>query len=136
MAGNSTLLKIVAIVAVAAVSTVAFFAAMTFPRTIVNLPVSFTVGFEREQRAFEVPWLHDTAQIAVAVSNGTSLWRASITDSNGEEVWSHSALQGEATTFISEWVKLPNSGYNFTFSTIGAGSLNASIKLTSKGGFW
>ena len=136
MAGTSTLLKALAIVAVAVLLVAAVYAALTFPRTVVDFGVSFTVGFEQEQQGFEVPWLHDKAQVEVAVVNGSSLWRAIITSANGEEVWSHGALQGEQTTYTSEWIALPNAGYNLTFSTIGVGSLDANIKVSSKGGIW
>jgi len=136
MAGTSTLLKTLAIGVVAVLLIAAFYAALTFPRTVVDFQVSFTVGFDREQREFEVPWLHDKAQVEVAVNNGSSLWRASITNANGDEIWSHSAIQGEQTTYTSEWIALPNAAYNMTFSTIGAGSLEANLKVASKGGIW
>jgi hypothetical protein len=136
MAGSSTLLKALAIAAVAVLLVAAVYAALTFPRTVVDFGVSFTVGFEQEQQGFDVPWLHDKAQVEVAVVNGSSLWRASITNANGDEVWSHSAIQVEQTTYTSEWIALPNAGYNLTFSTIGVGSLEANLKIASKGGIW
>ena len=133
MAGTSTLVKILAIVAVAVLLVAAVYAALTFPRTVVDFQVSF---IDVEQREFEIPFLHDKAQVAVGVADGSSLWRASITNANGEEVWSHSALQGEQTTYTSEWIALPNAAYNITFSTIGAVSLEANIRVSSKGGIW
>jgi len=136
MPGASTFLKIIAIVVAVVVLIAAVFVALTFPRTVVEFPVSFTIGIDREQRQIEIPWLHDKAQVEVAVTNGSSLWRASITNSTGEEVWSHSALQGEQTTYTSGWIAMPSASYNFTFSTIGAGSLDATIKIISKGGIW
>jgi len=136
MPGTSKILKITAIVVVAVVLFAAVFVALTFPRTVVEFPVSFTIGIDREQRQIEIPWLHDKAQVEVAVTDGSSLWRASITNSSGDEVWSHSALQGEQTTYTSGWITMPSAAYNFTFSTIGAGSLDASIKIISKGGIW
>jgi len=136
MGGTSTLLKTLAIAAVAILLVAAVYAALTFPRTIVDFQVSFTIGLDREQREFDVPWLHDKAQVEVAVNNGSSLWRATITNANGNEIWSHSALQGEQTTYTSEWIALPNAAYNLTFSTIGVGSLEANLKVASKGGIW
>lgn len=136
MPGASTFLKIIAIVVAVVVLIAAVFVALTFPRTVVEFPVSFTIGIDREQRQIGIPWLHDKAQVEVAVTNGSSLWRASITNSTGEEVWSHSALQGEQTTYTSGWIAMPSASYNFTFSTIGAGSLDATIKIISKGGIW
>jgi SH3-like domain-containing protein len=133
MGGTSTLIKILVIVAVAVLLVAAVYAALTFPRAVVDFQVS---SIDREQREFEVPLLHDKAQVAVGVADGSSLWRASITNANGEEVWSHSALQGEQTTYTSEWIVLPNAAYNITFSSIGAFSLEANIRVTSKGGIW
>jgi SH3-like domain-containing protein len=136
MPGASTFLKIIAIVVAVVVLIAAVFVALTFPRTVVEFPVSFTIGIDREQRQIGIPWLHDKAQVEVAVTNGSSLWRASITNSSGDEVWSHSALQGEQTTYTSGWIAMSGASYNFTFSTIGAGSLDATIKIISKGGIW
>ena len=136
MVGTAPLLKALAIAAVAVLLVAAVYAALTFPRTVVDFQVSFTIGFEQEQRGFEVPWLHDRAQVEVAVVNGSSLWRASITNTKGDEIWSHSAIQGEQTTYTSEWIQLPNAGYNITFSTIGLGSLEANLKVVSKGAIW
>jgi len=133
MAGTSVLVKILAIGAVAVLSVAAVYAALTFPGAVVDFQVSF---IEREQREFEVPLLHDQAQVEVAVADGSSLWRASITGANGEEIWSHSAIQGEQTTYTSEWIALPHAVYNITFSTIGAVSLEANIRVSSKGGIW
>ena len=123
MARASTLLKILAIGVVAVVLVAAVYAALTFPRTIVEFPVSFTLGLDRKQQEFEVPWLHDKAQVEVAITNGTSIWRASISNAQGE-VWHNSEIQGGQTTYHSEWITLPSGQYNFTFS-IGAGSLDA-----------
>src|SRR5512136_223911 len=136
MAGTSTLLKTMAVAAVAVLLVAAVYAALTFPRTAADFGVSFTVGFEQKLQGFEVPWLHDKAQVEVTVVNGSSLWRASVTNADGSEVWSHSAIQVEQTTYTSEWIALPNAGYNLTFSTIGVGSLDANIKVSSKGGIW
>ncbi len=80
--------------------------------------------------------MHEEVQVEIAVTNGSSLWRTSITNANGDEIWSHGALQSEQTTFISEWISLPNAGYRITFSIIGVGSLEARLKVASKGGIW
>ena len=139
MAGTSAPLKIVAIIVVAVALVAAAYAALTFPRTIVEFPVSFTLGLDREQREFEIPWLHEKAQVEIAISNGTSIWRASISNAQGDEVWHHSAVQGEQTTYHSEWITLSSGQYNFTFSIVGGlleSSLDANIKVTSKGGIW
>jgi hypothetical protein len=133
MAGVSLPIKALVITLVAVLIAVAIYAALTFPRTVTDFQVSF---IDREQREFELPWLHDKVQVAVSVTSGSSLWRASITSAIGEEVWSHGTPQGEQQTYTSEWIALPAGAYNITFSTIGLVSLEAEIRVTSKGGIW
>jgi len=132
---DSRIFKIAAAVIIAVMMVAVAFSALTFPRVMLNFPVAFSVGFDSKQQEFEVPILHDKVQVSVTIASGTSLWRATIVDVNGEELWSHATAQGDQTTYHSEWVSLPNGRYNFTFSTIG-GALNAEISATSKGGFW
>ena len=132
----STVMKIVVTVLVVVLAAFALYSALTFPRAVVDLQTSFNVGVDREVREFDVAFLHDQALVEVAVTTGTSLWRASITDANGSEVWSHSKAQGDSTTYQSGWIALPSGNYNFTFGTIGIGNLDANVKVTSKGGFW
>ncbi len=108
------------------------YAALIFPRAVVD----FSAGADQELKQFEVPALHDKAQVQVAVNSGSALWRATIMDSSGNEVWRHDKLQGEQTTYTSEWLSLPSGQYNFTFGTLGIGGLQANVKITSKGGFW
>jgi hypothetical protein len=133
---SSTGTKIVAAVLVIVLAVVVLYSALTFPRAEVNLQVSFTVGVDREAKEFDVPFLQDKALVEVGVTTGTALWRASITDANGSEVWSYSKAQGDSTTYQSGWIALPSGHYNFTFGTIGIGNLDAYVKVTSKGGFW
>lgn len=128
--------KIVAAVIIIVVAIAGVYAALTFPRTVVDFQVSFTVGADRQQKEFEVPLLHDKVQVEVTVNSGSALWRASIADADGDEIWSHSAAQGEQTTYSSDWTSLPSGGYNFTFGTVGGGGLQANIRVASKGGFW
>ncbi len=135
MAGTSTLLKIVAVVVAVVITVAAVYVTFTFPRTVVEFSVSFTIGLDREQREFDVPWLHDKVQVEVTVTNGSSLWRASITNATGYEIWYHSAVQGEQTTYTSEWITLPSTSYNFTY-VIAAAPLDATIRVISKGGIW
>ncbi len=108
---------------------------LTSPRSVVNFPVSFTIGADVERMEFNVPIFHDSVQIKVIVDNGNLLWTASILRQDNV-LWSHAAHQGGQTTYSSDWVQLPSGDYNFTFATAGIGSLDAEILVTSKGGFW
>jgi len=131
----SSTLKIVAAIVIVVVVVVGAYAALTFPRAVVDFQVSFTMGVDRELKRFEVPALHDKAQVEVIINSGSALWRASIANANGI-IWQHSAAQGGQTTYRGDWIALPSGQYNFTFETIGFGELNANIRVTSKGGFW
>jgi len=131
----SNILKIASAVIILVLAAVVLYSALTFPRVVVDLPVSFAAGVDREVRMFDVSFPHDKVLVEVAVTTGAALWRASITDANGE-VWSHSKAQGDSTTYQSGWIALPSGNYNFTFGTIGIGNLDANVKVTSKGGFW
>lgn len=126
-----TLLLIIVLAAI--VFTV--FAALTYPRTVFSFSVAFTIGADSRKKDFDVPLLHGLAQLEIRVQSGTALWSAKI-ESGDEAVWSHSASQGGQTTYTSEWIQLASGHYNFTFRTIGIGSLEAEIKLITKGGFW
>ena len=135
MALSSRSKKIVAVVVIAVVVVAVSYTALTFPRDVVSFPVAFSIGLDRVQQVFDVPILNDKAQVTVAISSGSSLWSATIIDQNGNELWSHATAQGDQTTYHSAWIPLPSGRYNFTFATL-AGSLNAQISVTSKGGFW
>lgn len=117
------------------VTTLGTYAALTFPRNVVSFPVSFTIGADVENREFEVPALHEWVEVEVVVSSGTSLWTAKILMED-DVLWSHAAHQGDQTAYKSGWIKLPSGHYTFKFVTAGLGSLDAEIKVTSKGGFW
>jgi SH3-like domain-containing protein len=132
----STTLKIVVAVVIVLVAVVGVYAALTLPRDAVNFTVSFTVGVDSEQREFEMPFTHDKAQVSVSISSGSALWRATITDADGEEVWTHTVGQGDGQTYNSDWLSLPSGSYNFTFRTIGGGDLQANVRVTTKGGIW
>ncbi|MEM0357320.1 MAG: hypothetical protein QXL77_02970 [Candidatus Bathyarchaeia archaeon] len=109
--------------------------ALTYPRVLVSFTVSFTVGADVKRVEFEVPFLHERVQVEVRVRSGNALWTASILE--GENiVWRHTASQSSQTTYTSEWIKMSNGRYNFTFATAGLGSLEAEVKIVSKGGFW
>src|SRR5450759_1121421 len=117
------------------VAAFAVYAGVTYPRTIVNIPVSFTLGVDSKTAAFDQPVLDDKVQVQVGVQNGAALWRAQIL-SGDQVIWEHSAAQGEQQSYSSGWIQLASWSYNFTFATIGIGSLEATATVTSKGGFW
>ncbi len=131
----SKTVKIVLAVAVIVIVVFAAFAAVTYPTTAVGFSVSFTVGFDRQVKEFEVPFLHSVAQVEVSVVSGTALWRAQI-ETNGTTLWEHATAQGGMTTYTSEWIQLAPGRYNMTFGTVGLGSLDAEVTVTTKGGFW
>lgn len=113
---------------------VAYFT-LTYPRVLVNFSVSFTIGADVRRMEFEVPFLHERVKVEVSVYSGNALWTAKIL-SGDDVLWNQAASQGGQTTYSSEWIRLPSGRYNFTFATAGMSSLEAEIKLTSKGGFW
>ncbi len=112
------------------------FAWWTYPRTILSLPVSFTVGASTQEKVFEVPALDDSVQVQVKINNGASLWQASILGDNSTTIWSHQKAQSEQTVYSSEYFSLASGNYTLVFATIGAGSLDAQIEVEAKGGFW
>ena len=129
---NTSKILLIIVMVVAPLGT---YIILTYPRNVVGFPVSFAVGVETEQREFDVSILHSRVQVEVVVDSGTSLWSAKIQNQNGV-LWDHVAHQGGQTTYRSGWIELPRGHYNFTFATIGLGSLEAEITVTSKGGFW
>jgi hypothetical protein len=132
---SSALKAAVAVIAVIVV-IVAAYSLLTYPRDIVDFPVDFTVGAASEQANLDMPIWDSAVQVKVSVNRGAALWSASIVDSEGNTVWSHSAAQGEQKTYTSNWQPLAAGRYNFTFATVGAGSLDAKVTVTAKGGFW
>lgn len=129
-------LLVLAIIVILLVAVFSVYAVVTYPKTALFIPVSFTpVGVDVITREFNVQFLNDKVQVQVAVENGTSLWNAQILNQS-QAIWEHSASQGEQTIYRSDWIALPSGPYNFTFRTLGIGSLNAQITVTSKGGFW
>jgi hypothetical protein len=133
---SKSALTVAAVFLVAIVVGVGVYAALTFPRAVVDFQVSFTVGVDNEQREFEMPALHEKAQVEFALGSGSALWRASIINAEGTTIWEHTKAQGDQTIYQSEWLTLPSGRYNFTFGTIGLGELQANVKVTTKGGFW
>jgi uncharacterized membrane protein len=114
---------------------VAIHAGITYPRTTANISVSFTIGADSKTIEFDQPFLDDKVQVQVSVQNGAALWRAQIR-SGDQIIWEHLAAQGEQQSYSSDWIPLPSGSYNFTFGTIGIGTLEATATVRSKGGFW
>ena len=129
-------MKIIAAAIIVVAAIAGFYSVLTLPKTAIDFNVVFTVGADRKLGAFEVPLLHDKVQVEVTIESGSALWTARIADSDGTEIWSHSAAQGDQTTYRSDWLSLPSGRYNFTFGTIGLGELEANTRVDSKGGFW
>jgi hypothetical protein len=116
------------------VAAFAVYAGWTYPRTVLTIPVSFTLGANVTNTKFDQLALDSKVQVTVSVETGTSLWRARIL--NGDQIiWEHTATQTEQTSYNSGRIDLPSGPYNFTFGTIG-GALNAKVAVASKGGFW
>lgn len=133
--GMTRALMVVVLIIIIGGAGIGLYTFLTYPRSVVNSTVSFTIGADVERREFSVPILHETVQVEVVVNNGNLLWTANILQ-HGDVLWSHVAHQGEQTTYRSDWVRLPSGDYNFTFATAGIGSLDVEIQVTSKGGFW
>jgi len=128
---------LIALAAIAIIVVIVFsvYAGATYPKDIITIPVSFRIGADNSSNEFTQSSLNNKVQVTVSVTNGAALWRARIL--NGDQViWEHSASQGEQTSYSSGWMDLPSGQYNFTFGIIGAGSLDATVTLSSKGGFW
>jgi hypothetical protein len=134
MAISKTVMAVAAIIIVLA-ATFTIYAVATYPRTIVNIPVSFTIGADVETGGFDQSILNDQVQLQVAVQNGAALWQAQILSGN-QVVWEHRAALGEQQSYNSGWIQLSSGSYNFTFGTIGISSLDATFSVSSKGGFW
>jgi uncharacterized membrane protein len=129
--------SIIALAAIVIIIVAAFavYAGITYPRTTVSTQVSFTIGADSKTTAFNQPFLDDKTQVQVTIQNGAALWRARIL-SGDQVIWEHAAAQGEQQSYNSGWMSLPSGNYNFTFGTIGVGSLDATATVSSKGGFW
>ncbi|MEM2103911.1 MAG: hypothetical protein QW717_03365 [Candidatus Bathyarchaeia archaeon] len=132
---NSKFRKAFALVIILVAALVAAYLSVAYPKVVVDFSVSFTIGADVKMVEFEVPFLHEHVKVEVYVRSGSAVWTAKIIGSNGV-LWSHTASQGGQTTYTSGWMKIISGRYNFSFATVGIGSLEAQIKLTSKGVFW
>ncbi len=130
-----TSLVAVIVIVVVVVAGFAVYSAWTYPRTSASIPISFQAGVDSKTVALNQQALVDKVQVNVAINSGSALWRARIL-SGDQVIWEHSGAQGEQQSYNSGWISLPSGNYNFTFGTIGIGSLDATATVTSKGGFW
>ena len=120
-------------VAVIVLVVSALYAGLTYPRTIVTVPVSFTVGADVTSTQFDQPSLNNRVQVQVSIESGLALWQARILD--GDQVmWEYATGQSGQQSYDSGWIDLPSGNYNFTFGAIGA--LDAMVTVSTKGGFW
>jgi hypothetical protein len=124
-----------AILLVVVLVVIAGYSALTYPKTDATISVSFGIGAESKTVEFDLPTLHDQAQIEVRITSGTALWNAKLFSGN-QTVWTHAASQGVQTAYASEWVNISPGHYKLVFSTIGFGSLVGEVKVTTKGGPW
>jgi hypothetical protein len=127
-----TALAVVVVVIIVAIGAYAFW---TYPRDVVNFPVSFTAGSDVTRQPFTVPMLDNQVQITITVQSGTAIWRASILSDNST-MWTHTTAQGGMTTYSSGWMTLQPGDYNFTFGTLGLGGVNAQVTVMVKGSVW
>jgi hypothetical protein len=126
----------VAVIIVAAVFVAVIgYGALTYPRTVASIPVSFTIGAESKTVEFDLPLLHDEMQVEVSVKSGAALWTAKVVSGN-VTIWTHSASQGGQTAYESGWVSASPQHYKFVFGTIGFGSLVGEVRVSTKGGPW
>ena len=133
MASKAFMAAVTIVIVIVAVFAV--YAGITYPRKAVSIPISFTIGADATTAAFDQPYLNDKVQVQVTLENGAALWQAQIF--RGDQIiWEHATAQGEQQSYNSGWIQLSSGSYNFTFGTIGIGSLDATVTVTSKGGFW
>lgn len=134
MALSRALTAIVLIIVIVLAAFVAY-AGLTYPQTVASLQVSFTAGIDTKTAQFDVPLLHGQAQVEISVQSGAAIWHAEITSEN-EIIWNYTTAQTGQMTYLSDWQPLATGRYNFTFGTVGIQTLEATAKVTTKGGFW
>jgi hypothetical protein len=127
--------RLTIIFAVVVFAAFAVYAGVTYPRSVVSIPVSFTVGADQKTVSFSQPYPDDRVRVQVTVQSGAALWQAQISRGN-QTVWEHASGQGDHSSYDSGWLKLASGDYVFSFRTVGVGSLDAVAAASSKGGFW
>lgn len=63
------------------------YAALTYLRLVLSIPISFTAGVQFQTREFKVPFLHNMVEVEVVVDSDTSLWTPRIM-SQDNVLWS------------------------------------------------
>ena len=122
--------KIVTIIIVISLVAIAAYAAITYPRTVASLTISLTAGVDSKTVEFDVPSMHEKAQVVIDVKSGLVAWSATISSGNSI-LWND---QGSGD-YLGDWTKLPVGHYVFTFITLG-GALEAQVNIKTKGGIW
>jgi hypothetical protein len=127
MSRTSKLAMMVIALAVVAIA----YLAVTYPRTIASTTVSLTAGINSKNVEFDVPSLHERAQIEIKVQSGLgAVWSATISSGNNI-LWNNQGSEN----YLSDWIILPAGHYVFTFITLG-GALEAQVNIKTKGGIW
>ncbi len=122
------------LIIVVIVASIGIYAGVTYPRTILSFTVSFTLGADFKTEQFNVPFLDSWTMVEIDVASGTTLWLARIQSGN-TTFWNYYGGQAGQTTYSSEWIQLNSGGYNLSLAAVG-GLLDATVRVTSKGGFW
>ena len=123
--------KLVMLVIAIVLVAVAAYAAVTYPRTVASPTVSLTAGINSKTVEFDVPSLHEKAQIEIKIQSGLgAVWSATISSGNNV-LWNNRG----SGNYLSDWIKLSAGHYVFTFITLG-GSLEAQVNIKTKGGIW
>lgn len=108
---------------------------LAYSQTAMRFPVSFSIGADLKEMAFDVPILLGWVRVEVVVDSGTSVLTANIME-HDNVVWTYSTRQGDQTTYTSGWITVLSGHYNFTYATVGLGSLEGKITVTTIGGVW
>jgi L-2-hydroxyglutarate oxidase LhgO len=119
----------VAILAVVLIA--AGFAAWTYPRDVVTIPVSLTIGADVVQKTFTVPVADNAVQLEVTVSSGGALWSAEI-DTGNATVFLYRTAQGGQTTYTSEWIIVGAGDYSIRFARVGSGKVGYRLTVNSR----
>lgn len=123
------------LIIVVIVASIGVYAVLTYPRTILSFTVSFTAVVDFERKEFDVPFLDSWARVEIDVARGTTLWLARIQNGN-TTFWDYAEIHLGQTTYSSDWIQLDSGRYNISLVAVGFGSLEANVKVASKGGFW
>ncbi|MDQ1280841.1 MAG: hypothetical protein QG670_2104 [Thermoproteota archaeon] len=124
--------KIAMVVIAIILIAVAGYAVVTYTRTVASSTVALTAGITSKNVEFDVPPLHEKAQIEIKVQTSLgAVWSATLLSGNNTILWNQ---QGSGN-YLSDWIKLSTEHYVLTFLTLG-GALEAQVNIRTKGGIW